>query len=470
MSENIGGIQVDVTLDDSKVDPALRKVQQSAKSTADMFNHVGEVGVKSADGVTKFGSSLLVVGQFADDVQYGLRAVVNQIPQLVGAFGGGAGLAGAIAIVAVGLNQLNAHWDQLVSKFTSRGPETAAQEMKRLGDNTSKTADEQKRLNDLKREEQQIESQKRRPTAESDRENKRGGEAVRESPYDLLLRDVGSALMDRDRGRIERRVQERQSQIEALTPGRKLTDEAVDALRVKYRHENAPRVVAEAEKLIKDAEFGSTADTQEQRDLDAASARSKLQALSTKYPGLKGLSKFSGQLESDKEVKDLMYESEQNYKANEERLRRERTGESRPDLEGAFQRGLAEKAADDARKAALNSKDVEQEGLDRVKAHAEAVEQERERKREQAEGIDDVSGSQQRIDERLRDNRYNIFKAMNPNQESRRMGLDQYDASVGGMTGETIADKRLQTLIKLQEENNKLLRDRAAIGAVRRRR
>jgi hypothetical protein len=443
-----GGVFASVELDTTGITPALQQLQQATNQAGASIQQLGAQGVTATKGVAGFGSQLLLVGQFADDVQYGLRAVVNQIPQLVGAFGGGAGLAGAIGIVAVAANQLVNHWDQLIDKFTTRGPETAAQEMQRLANNTAKTADEQKRLNDLKREEQQIEAQRRRPTAGAAKENKAAGEAIQESPYDLLLRDVGSALMDRDQGMIERRVQQRQAQIEALTPGRKLTDEAVNALRTKYRNERAPKVVSEAEDLIRTAENGSNAATQEQRDLDAASARSKLQALATKYPGLKGLEKFSGQLESDKEVKALMYESEQNYKANEERLRLEASGESRPDLEKLYQQGLAEKHEDEARAKAL---DVgEQAGLDRVKAHAEAVEEERARRAERSEARGTPEEHKQ-----LRDTEnellYNRYQLMNPNRQGQTMGLDQYEASIKSQTGETEESKQLKELVDLNK-------------------
>lgn len=55
------------------------------------------------------GSALLVGAQFADDMQYGLRGIMNQIPQLAAALGMGAGLAGVIGIAAVAVNLL---WDK----------------------------------------------------------------------------------------------------------------------------------------------------------------------------------------------------------------------------------------------------------------------------------------------------------------------------------------------------------------------
>jgi hypothetical protein len=55
------------------------------------------------------GGALLVGAQFFDDMQYGLRGVMNQIPQLISVLGLGTGLAGAIGIAAVAVNLL---WDK----------------------------------------------------------------------------------------------------------------------------------------------------------------------------------------------------------------------------------------------------------------------------------------------------------------------------------------------------------------------
>ncbi len=60
------------------------------------------------------------LGQLAyaiDDVQYGFNAIVNNIPQIVLGLGGSAGVAGAIGIAAVAINQLVKHWDDLVTAF-----------------------------------------------------------------------------------------------------------------------------------------------------------------------------------------------------------------------------------------------------------------------------------------------------------------------------------------------------------------
>lgn len=63
------------------------------------------------------GRGALQASYFIDDLQYGLKAVVNNIPQLVLAIGGGAGLAGVLGIAAVAVNVLANHWDDLMAKI-----------------------------------------------------------------------------------------------------------------------------------------------------------------------------------------------------------------------------------------------------------------------------------------------------------------------------------------------------------------
>lgn len=50
--------------------------------------------------------ALLMFSQGFEDAQYGIRGVLNNIPGLIFAMGGGAGLAGAISLAAVGLSQI----------------------------------------------------------------------------------------------------------------------------------------------------------------------------------------------------------------------------------------------------------------------------------------------------------------------------------------------------------------------------
>jgi len=57
---------------------------------------------RGAYGGAGGGAAILQTAQAVDDLQYGIKGVLNNIPGLVMALGGGAGLAGVLALVAVG--------------------------------------------------------------------------------------------------------------------------------------------------------------------------------------------------------------------------------------------------------------------------------------------------------------------------------------------------------------------------------
>jgi hypothetical protein len=80
---------------------------------------VAEKQVRDASGgMRNLGQAAYVTSQGLEDLQYGLGGVVNNIPQLVMAFGGGAGLTAVISLTAVAVNQLVKHWDQFVNLVT----------------------------------------------------------------------------------------------------------------------------------------------------------------------------------------------------------------------------------------------------------------------------------------------------------------------------------------------------------------
>ncbi len=76
-----------------------------AKATKEMQS------LQAASGMT--GRGLLQLGYAVDDIQYGFNAIVNNIPQIVMGFGASAGIAGAVAVAAVAINQLIKHWSDL---------------------------------------------------------------------------------------------------------------------------------------------------------------------------------------------------------------------------------------------------------------------------------------------------------------------------------------------------------------------
>lgn len=89
------------------------KVRQEVNKVAESMDRAADAGKKLAtakDSVRKSsrnsGLAVLEFSRAIEDAQYGIRGVLNNIPGLVTMLGGGAGLAGAISLAAVGLTQL----------------------------------------------------------------------------------------------------------------------------------------------------------------------------------------------------------------------------------------------------------------------------------------------------------------------------------------------------------------------------
>lgn len=106
---NLGNATFTVTANSQQfaqsIEDASQKVQKFTKNVQKSMDDAGTAS-------KNLGRSLLQLGYIADDIQYGFRSILNNIPQLVMGLGGGAGLAGAIGVAAVAINQLSNHWDQ----------------------------------------------------------------------------------------------------------------------------------------------------------------------------------------------------------------------------------------------------------------------------------------------------------------------------------------------------------------------
>lgn len=94
---------------------ATYRYAQSLRAADGGLGKVGQSGGNAAYG-------LLRLSQAVEDAQYGFSAIVNNIPGIVMSLGGGPGLAGAVSILAVGVNQLVSHWDLLKSTFDQTTP------------------------------------------------------------------------------------------------------------------------------------------------------------------------------------------------------------------------------------------------------------------------------------------------------------------------------------------------------------
>jgi hypothetical protein len=105
---------------------------------------------KAQTEASKFGGgasqALIQLGYAADDAQYGMKGLANNIQPILSSIPALAGLAPVISIAAIAVYQLYEHWDQLAALFGQGHVKTQAEEMEELRKKTSLTADEAERL------------------------------------------------------------------------------------------------------------------------------------------------------------------------------------------------------------------------------------------------------------------------------------------------------------------------------------
>ncbi len=117
--DNLGGGEYTVKVNTAGVAQGLDHVQHSSRGAA---------------------QGLLALSQAVDDAQYGFKAIVNNIPQIVYMMGGTAGIAGAVGIAAVAVNLLVSHWTQLGALLQSNWSGGAADELAKIADNAERGA------------------------------------------------------------------------------------------------------------------------------------------------------------------------------------------------------------------------------------------------------------------------------------------------------------------------------------------
>lgn len=80
---------------------AQEREAQAAEKVARSSNQLDRNSQQATRSVKNMGQGLLQVAYFMDDVQYGIKGILNNIPGLVIGFGGGAGLAGAMSLAVL---------------------------------------------------------------------------------------------------------------------------------------------------------------------------------------------------------------------------------------------------------------------------------------------------------------------------------------------------------------------------------
>jgi hypothetical protein len=153
--DSVGGVEATVTLNTSGIDTGLAELQTKLASLGGRLEALGAKGgvvesgmTKAGGGVKNLGYQMLLVGQTVDDLQYGFSAVVNQLPQLATAFGMGAGLAGAVSVAGVAINQLTKHWGDMQAALGLGIPVPALEGMEKLA---ARTKEVDSRIEELRK-------------------------------------------------------------------------------------------------------------------------------------------------------------------------------------------------------------------------------------------------------------------------------------------------------------------------------
>lgn len=210
-------------------------------------------------GASNAGMAMLMFSQGLEDAQYGIKGVLNNIPPLVMAMGGSAGLAGAVSIAAVSLTALSKAFaklnqDQVLAEgnakrltaFTERSAK-ANQDAEDAGRKQAEAFREQFTLMDLKREYDQQELTRKEKLAAAEREIQQAqlerldGSERMQKEHELTTR------AERERLAAEETAAQRQAEVDA----QKLAE-------IRTRQQEALAMLAEYEAMKALAEKNAT--------------------------------------------------------------------------------------------------------------------------------------------------------------------------------------------------------------------
>lgn len=106
---------------------ATSQVQGNGVALARTFGRNGDAGM-----------AMLQFAQLADDAQYGIRGVLNNIPGLAMSLGRGAGLAGVVSILALAAYGVYENWDKIQGLWDGGATEREAERMRKLAEETER--------------------------------------------------------------------------------------------------------------------------------------------------------------------------------------------------------------------------------------------------------------------------------------------------------------------------------------------
>ena len=236
--------------------PAAQRLAGSRVINAPTSGKGGKgAAAPAGGGASNAGMAMLMFSQGLEDAQYGLKGVLNNIPPLVMAMGGSAGLAGAISITAVGITQLTK-----VMAMLNKEEELAAGNAARLAQYTKTTTkavndaeeagrkqaaaiNQQFELMDKKREYDQRELTRQEKLAAAQRDLQQA--ELERLTGSARLRAEHELASKGERARIA--AEEAAAQRQAEVDGKKLAD-------IRTRQQSALAMLAEYEAMKTEAE------------------------------------------------------------------------------------------------------------------------------------------------------------------------------------------------------------------------
>jgi chemotaxis protein histidine kinase CheA len=226
-------------------------------------------------GATNAGVAMLMFSQGLEDAQYGLRGVMNNIPPLVMALGGGPGLAGVISVAMVAVSGLAKIWEKLngqqelaernaknLTAWTERTTK-AVRDAEAAGKSQAEAYSQQFDLMDQKREydQQELSRQERLAAAQRDIQQaeleRLNGSARLQAEHEL------NSKAERERVEAEQAAANRQAKVDA----EKLAE-------IRTQQQKAVALLKEYEAMKAAAEKAAAAENQ-QRDNEAANRMQK---------------------------------------------------------------------------------------------------------------------------------------------------------------------------------------------------
>lgn len=260
------------------------KAERAGRSVAGLGRAAGE----SARGSRNGAFALLELSRAVEDAQYGIGGVLNNIPGLVMALGGGAGLTGIISIAAIAVAQLVKHWDDLLGLFGSGKVQTETEQMERLAKAAEAaakgtgqfTAEERKRLEALqgnKDTRDRMDGDRKALNAEQDDDQKALGAGVRKAfvesggTYDEQVEKLARREAERRNQAGQYRRADGTNDSEAMGRDQALLEKQVRDLADKAMHSNSTKEQTDAFKLLRS--FGALGDGGFAASLDANDPR-----------------------------------------------------------------------------------------------------------------------------------------------------------------------------------------------------